>query len=71
MNNILSIAQVVLACAIVLLVLIQERGSGMGEAFGDSGGFSSQRRGVERGIFVTTIVVLALFIAISLANILL
>ena len=70
MNNILSIIQVVLACAMVLLVLLQERGSGMGEAFGDSGGFASQRRGVERGIFIVTIIVLALFIAVSLTNIL-
>jgi protein translocase SecG subunit len=71
MKDILSIAQVIIACAIVVLVVVQERGSGMGETFGESGGgFSSQRRGIEKGIFVATIIALVLFIAVSLANIL-
>ena len=72
MKDIVSILQVVVACIIVVLVVLQERGSGMGETFGESGGgFSSQRRGIEKGIFVATIVTLVLFIALSLANILL
>lgn len=72
MKDIISILQVVIACAIVVLVVLQERGSGMGETFGESGsGFSAQRRGIEKGVFVATIVMLALFIAVSLANILL
>jgi protein translocase SecG subunit len=71
MKSIISIAQVVIACIIVLLVVLQETGSGMGEAFGESGGgFGHQRRGMERGIFITTLVALALFIAISLENLL-
>ncbi len=71
MKNIISIAQVVIACIIVILVVIQGNGSGMGEAFGgDSSGFGHQRRGVERGVFVLTLVALALFVATSLANLL-
>lgn len=72
MKNFISILQVVIACIIVVLVILQERGSGMGETFGESGGgFSAQRRGIERGVFIATIVALALFIGVSLANILL
>lgn len=70
MKNIISIAQLVVACIIIILVVIQGNGSGMGEAFGDSSGFSHQRRGAERGIFIITLVALALFIATSLANLL-
>ncbi len=68
MKNIISIAQLVIACIIVILVIIQGNGSGMGETFGgDGAGFGHQRRGMERGVFMLTLVALALFIATSLA----
>ncbi|MCL5012317.1 MAG: preprotein translocase subunit SecG [Patescibacteria group bacterium] len=69
MKSIISIAQIVIAVIIVILVVLQENGSGMGETFGEGGGgFAHQRRGMERGVFVATMVALALFIATSLAN---
>ncbi len=70
-KTIISALQLLVAGALVVLVVIQDSGSGMGEAIGGgSQGFSQQRRGLAKGMFVATIVGLALFIATSLANLL-
>ena len=71
MKNILSIAQLAISLIVIILVLLQERGSGIGDTFGGSeGSFMSQRRGIEKILFIVTIVFLVLFAGISLANLL-
>lgn len=70
MDKIFSVAQLVIAIILIVLVLIQEKGGGVGEAFGGGGGFEHQKRGVEKYLHVATIVGLALFVAISIANLL-
>lgn len=71
MKTIVSIAQLVIAVILIILVLLQERGGGVGEAFGGDSGFASQRRGMEKYLHIATITGLVLFIATSLANLLL
>ncbi len=71
MDAILSIAQLAIAIILILLVVIQEKGGGVGEAFGGGAEFTSQKRGIEKYLHIATIVGLGLFIAISLANLLL
>ncbi len=70
MATFVKIAQLVLAVALIILVLLQERGSGVSESFGGGGeaGFYQQRRGLEKVIFIATIVGLVLFAGASLAN---
>jgi len=71
METVLSIAQLVIALILIVLVLIQDRGEGLSETFGGGqGGFSHGRRGIERITYVATIVGLVLFAIISLANLL-
>ncbi len=68
MHTVLLIAQIVSAILLVLAILIQERGSGMGEAIGGTGGsgFETTKRGAERVIARATVVILGTFLAISL-----
>lgn len=68
-KNIISFVQLIIAVILIALVLLQERGSGMGEAIGGAsqGGFTNQRRGVEKYIFMGTVIGLVLFVATSLA----
>ncbi|HPW34186.1 MAG TPA: preprotein translocase subunit SecG [Candidatus Paceibacterota bacterium] len=69
MNTAFKIAQLVLSVLIIILILLQERGGGVSEAFGGGGsGFYQQRRGIEKYIYIGTIVCLVLFAAVSLAN---
>ncbi|MBP6855770.1 MAG: preprotein translocase subunit SecG [Candidatus Pacebacteria bacterium] len=72
MKSIIAIAQLVVSVVLIVLVLLQERGGGMSEALGGSeGGFTQQRRGWEKTLFVITVVCVALFAITSLVILLL
>ncbi len=68
--NPLTIAQSIFAILLVILILLQQRGTALGGAFGGSGEFYGTKRGAERVIFRATIVVAALFLGTALAQIL-
>ncbi len=65
---ILLILQVVLSVLVVISILLQVRGSGLGSLFGNVGGeFYRSRRGIENLLFRGTIVLAILFVANCLA----
>lgn len=68
-STVLNIAQIVLAGLLTASVLLQARGTGLGAAFGGEGNIFRTKRGVEKILFYATIVISALFFAVSLANI--
>jgi len=64
---VISIIQIVLAAIIITLILLQERSSGIsGLLGGDGGSFYQARRGMEKVIFYSTIVLIVLFLGIAL-----
>lgn len=66
---IINIAQVVVSVVLVVLIMIQQKGAALGSAFGgDSQGFYSSKRGAEKKIYYATIIFGIIFIALSLAN---
>ncbi len=62
----LAIAQIVIGILLIILVLLQQRGGGMGVLGGISSQFYGTRRGLEKTIFVFTIILGGLFIALSI-----
>jgi preprotein translocase subunit SecG len=70
MQTPLIIAQLILAIALVVAILLQQRGTGLGGAFGGEITAYRSRRGIERTLFRMTIVLAALFVAFSLLNLL-
>lgn len=73
MKNILVIAQVLVSIAIIVLIILQERSSGLSGIFGGEGGgggFYQTRRGAEKIIFATTIALAVIFLALALAHLL-
>ena len=69
--NILTIAQVIVSIGIIILILLQERSSGLsGLLGGDMGGVYQARRGMEKGIFTATIVLAVIFVGLSIAKLL-
>ncbi len=66
----IQIIQIILSIAITLFILLQVRGAGLGSAFGGSsaGSVFKTRRGVEKLIFNTTIVLVVLFALISILS---
>ena len=59
----LKIIQIILAVVLTTLVLMQQSGSGLGSAFGGEGNFYRSKRGLEKVLFYTTIVLVVLFVA--------
>ena len=68
MKQILTIVQIVVSILLVLLILLQQRGTALGSAFGGEGGFYLKRRGFEKKIFGATVALAILFIALSIIS---
>lgn len=68
-NTYLSIAQILISIVLIVLILLQERESGLSGTFGgsESGGYQT-RRGFEKIIFAATIVLAVAFAVLSLLN---
>lgn len=62
------IAQMLLGTLLTALVLLQNRGAGLGSAWGGGGELYITRRGMEKMLFRLTILVAALFVIVSLAS---
>lgn len=69
LQAILNIAQIVFAILLVISIVLQARGSGLGAIFGGEGNVYRAKRGIEKILFVSTIVIAVLFFATAIANI--
>jgi len=69
---ILTIAEIVVAVTIIVFILLQQRGTALGAAFGggDGGGAYSTRRGIQQKLYWGTIVLTATFIILALLDLL-
>lgn len=68
MDWILAIGQVSVSIALMASILLQARGAGLGAAFGGDSSVYRSRRGIEKRLFQFTIILGALFVIFSLAN---
>lgn len=68
---ILTIVDMVIMVALVISVALQNKSSGLSNVFGGGGSVVSTRRGSEKWLFYTTIVLGVLFAGLSLAIVLL
>ena len=66
METYLSVAQIVLSVALILTILLQVRGGGLGGIFGQPDSVYRTKRGMEKTLFQLTIVLIILFIIISI-----
>ncbi len=62
-----AIAQVIISILLVVCILLQAQGTGLGGAWAQGGETFHTRRGIEKVIFVATIVLVSLFAANSIA----
>lgn len=67
---ILNILQIIFAVLLTAAILIQQKGAGLGAAFGGDGNVYRTKRGIEQKLHTATIVLAILFFGISLANVL-
>jgi len=71
MDKILNIVQIILACLLMTVILLQHRGTALGGAFGGEGNVYRTRRGAEKFLFYATIILSVLFVAGTITNIIL
>jgi preprotein translocase subunit SecG len=68
MQTYINIAQIVLSIALILAILFQVRGGGLGGIFGQPDTVYRTKRGVEKTLFQITIALIVLFIVISIVS---
>jgi len=70
MEQYLPLIQIIIAVLLIVFILFQQRGTALGSAFGQEGGFYATRRGIQEKIYWATIVCAVLFIALAIVNLL-
>jgi protein translocase SecG subunit len=67
MKTLLMVTQVVFSISLILLILAQQRGTGLSATFGGGGGFYTSKRGIEKFLSIATVILTVLFLANSIA----
>ncbi len=68
METYLYIAQIVVAASLILIVLLQVRGGGLGGIFGQADTVYRTKRGVEKTLFQLTIALVIIFIILAIVS---
>jgi len=68
MKNILLFANMICAILIIVSILIQGKGAGLGSAWGGGGEMFQTRRGVEKLTLRLTVILIVIFFIISALN---
>ena len=70
METFLNIALVLISIALIISVILQSKGAGLGGLTGsDTGGIFTARRGVEKTLFWVTIGLSVLFFVLAIATV--
>ena len=64
------IAQIIISLLLTGAILLQQRGTGIGGVFGGGNLLYASRRGIERVLFWSTVVLALLFLAVAFLNLL-
>lgn len=65
-QTILNITQIVLAIILILIVLLQQKGTGLSGVFGGSSNVYSTKRGIDKILHYSTIIIAIVFFGLSL-----
>lgn len=68
MRTVLFIFQITISLVIIGVILLQARGTGLGSAWGGSGETYRSKRGVEKMLLYSTVVLVILFVVIALVS---
>ena len=71
MEQFLDIALIITSVALIISVILQSKGAGLGGLTGaDTGGVFTARRGIERTLFWVTIVLSVIFFVLAISTVL-
>jgi len=66
---ILNIIQIIVSVILIAVILLQNRGTGLGAAFGGEGNIYRTKRGLEKSLHIATIVLVVVFLATAVLNV--
>ena len=69
--DILPLLQIIIGILLITFILLQQRGTALGSAFGGGGGFYGTMRGAQKKMFLITVVLGTAFIILAILNLLL
>ncbi|HKM40855.1 MAG: preprotein translocase subunit SecG [Patescibacteria group bacterium] len=67
----IKIIQLIISILLIIVILLQSKGTALGGVFGGSNTVFLTKRGIEKKLFILTIILAVLFFAVSLGSILL
>lgn len=70
MKNSIIVVQILISVMLVAAIVLQTRGTGLGSAWGGMSESYHTKRGMEKILFIVTIVLATLFLLTSIVNIL-
>ena len=68
MSSVINILLSIIAVILMIAILLQNRGSGVSGVFGGEGNVYRTKRGAEKVLFNTTIILSVLFFGVALYN---
>jgi len=67
--SIFQVMQIITAILLIVVILLQQRGAGLSGIFGGSNDVFRTKRGLEKILFIATIIIAIIFFLISLAGV--
>ena len=68
MQTTFNVIQIILSIALILVILLQVKGGGLGGIFGQADTVFRTKRGLERRLFQLTIILVVLFIIVAIVT---
>ena len=69
MKDTLLVTQVIVSTLLIIVILLQAKGSGLSTVFGGEGGFYRSKRGVEKLFVYLTIALTIIFLILSILQV--
>lgn len=66
----IQIAQLAISLLLIAAIILQNRGAGLGGIFGGEGNVYRTKRGVEKGLYISTIILAIGFLVLAIWNLL-
>jgi len=67
--DLISILQIIVSILLIISIILQTRGTGLSAVFGGEGNVYRTKRGMEKTIFIITIILSIIFLGLGLLNV--
>jgi len=68
--SLLHIIPIIVSILLIVAILMQSRGTGLSAVFGGEGNVYRTKRGIEKTLFVFTIILAVVFLGLGIINVL-